>query len=61
MASLLDGQSGRLPDVWDLVYKAALASAKGAAVEEMLGNVTAALKSYSKARPVASFNAVSGK
>ena len=44
----LEGNSDGLPDVWGVVYKAALAFAKAAAVDEMLGNLSASLQSYAK-------------
>ena len=53
VASLLqlEGGASALPDVWEVVYKTALAFAKAAAVDEMLGNVPASLRSYSKVLP----------
>ena len=50
MAALLQLEENvaPLPDVWEVVYKAALALAKAAAVDEMLGNVSASLQSYAK-------------
>ncbi|CAL8462240.1 g1771 [Coccomyxa elongata] len=39
----------QLPDPWELTYRAALALAKGAAVDELLGNATASMRSYVKA------------
>ena len=50
MAALLqlEENAGALPDVWGVVYKAALALAKSAAVDEMLGNVSTSLQSYAK-------------
>ena len=44
----LEERAGGLPDVWEVVYKAALAFAKAAAVDEMLGNLSASLQSYAK-------------
>lgn len=40
---------GGLPDVWEVIYKSALNFAKAAAVDELLGNYTASLRSYAKA------------
>jgi len=41
---------GALPDVWEVTYKAALSFAKAAAVDELLGNYTASLRSYAKVK-----------
>ena len=38
----------QLPDVWELTYRAALALARGAAVDELLGNAAASMRSYVK-------------
>lgn len=43
-----------LPDVWELVYQAALAHAKAAAVEELLSNYTASVRSYAKVLTISS-------
>lgn len=42
------GEAGTLPDVYEVIYRSALAFAKAAAVDEMLGNFPAALRSYAK-------------
>lgn len=39
-----------LPDVWELTYRAALALARGAAVDELLGNAAASMRSYAKVK-----------
>lgn len=41
----------QLPDVWELTYRAALALARGAAVDELLGNSAASMRSYVKVGP----------
>ena len=38
----------QLPDVWQLAYKAALALAKAAAVDELLGNAATSARAYHK-------------
>ena len=43
-----DGE--QLPDVWQLAYKAALALAKAAAVDELLGNAATSARAYHKVR-----------
>ena len=43
-----DGE--QLPDVWQLAYKAALALAKAAAVDELLGNAVTSARAYHKVR-----------
>jgi hypothetical protein len=43
---------GGLPDVWEVIYKSALNFAKAAAVDELLGNYTASLRSYAKVPPI---------
>ena len=43
-----DGEE--LPECWQLIYKAALALAKAAAVDELLGNTTSSMRAYYKAR-----------
>ena len=42
--------SEQLPDVWQLAYKAALALAKAAAVDELLGNAATSAWAYHKVR-----------
>ena len=42
--------SEQLPDVWQLAYKAALALAKAAAVDELLGNAATSARAYHKVR-----------
>lgn len=41
-----------LPDVWELVYQAALEFSKSAAVDELLASHLASLKSYAKVAPL---------
>ena len=38
----------QLPECWQLVYKAALALAKAAAVDELLGNAASSMRAYHK-------------
>lgn len=40
--------SEQLPDVWQLAYKAAMALAKSAAVDELLGNAATSARAYHK-------------
>ena len=37
-----------LPDCWQLIYRAALALAKAAAVDELLGNTVTSMRAYHK-------------
>ncbi len=37
-----------LPECWQLIYKAALALAKAAAVDELLGNAASSMRAYHK-------------
>lgn len=37
-----------LPECWQLIYKAALALAKAAAVDELLGNAVTSMRAYHK-------------
>ena len=41
-----DGEE--LPECWQLIYKAALALAKAAAVDELLGNAASSMRAYHK-------------
>ena len=41
-----DGE--QLPDAWQLAYKAAMALAKAAAVDELLGNAATSARAYQK-------------
>jgi hypothetical protein len=51
----MDGDE-QLPDVWELVYRAALSLARAAAVDELLGNATSSMRAYSKVRTTSIFS-----
>ena len=55
MGRLLQSEQNQqaLPDIWELVYRAALAFAKAAAVDELLSNYTSSLRAYAKVRAAA--------
>ena len=55
MGRLLQSEQNQqaLPDIWELIYRAALAFAKAAAVDELLSNYTSSLRAYAKVRNAA--------
>lgn len=53
-AAAMGQSAGGLPDVWELVFRAALSLARSAAVDELLGATTACLRAYSRVCPQAS-------